>query len=745
MKRGQKKVIEYQELMSEWDYSKNDALGLDPSVLSYGSNKKAWWRCSNGHEWQASIVKRCTIGRGCPYCTNQKATVDINDLATTRPDLAAEWHPSKNGELNPQRVTKGSSRKVWWICPVCKGEWEAKITDRDQGTGCPYCANKKVLKGVNDLATKRPDIAAEWHPLKNGDLSPEDVTSGSNKKVWWICPQGHEYEAHISSRTSRGDGCPYCSGRKVIKGETDLLTKYPEIAAEWDYEKNSGTDLTPDSISYGSSYKAWWICPNGHEYEMKVSKRTLRGDSCPICSGHKTVPGINDFATVYPDIAKEWHPTKNGEARPDQFSKNNGFKAWWLCQYGHEWQATIRDRSYGTGCPYCSARRMTSFPEQAIFYYVSQLCPDAQSRYKDAFDNGMELDIYIPSIRLGIEFDGGYWHSGEDSHKKEAEKYRLCKRNNISLLRVKEYNDEEWHDVADNIFYVNNRNNAELQIAIQTILNSIDPQSSILTRDNPYIQSRVIVDLSRDENAIKEYLTPIHNSLVELRPDLAAEWNYEKNGNLRPEMFGINSNDRVWWKCSKCGHVWKAGINHRGGKRKTGCPECAKAIKGESFTKNRVAERGSLAENNPKLAAEWHPNKNGKLTPNDITEKRFKKVWWLCPVCGYEWQASPLNRSKGIGCPCCSGRVPKTGVNDLKTVNPALAAEWDYEKNEDLRPEFILPGSGKKVWWKCSECGHEWQAIINSRSKGAGCPNCNRIERKAKKSKPIENQIEFDF
>ena len=169
-------------------------------------------------------------------------------------------------------------------------------------------------------------------------------------------------------------------------------------------------------------------------------------------------------------------------------------------------------------------------------------------------------------------------------------------------------------------------------------------------------------------------------------------------------------------------------INHRGGKRSSGCPECSKMKRGKSFTRSKVRERGSLAEVNPELAKEWHPTKNGDLRPEDITEGRFKPVWWLCPKCGYEWQASPNNRKKGVGCPCCSGRVPMSGVNDLATVVPELLKEWDYEKNK-VGPENFLPKSGKIVWWKCQTCGHEWKTVISNRSNGHGCPKCRKRKK----------------
>ena len=344
----------------------------------------------------------------------------------------------------------------------------------------------------------------------------------------------------------------------------------------------------------------------------------------------------------------------------------------------------------------------------------------------------MELDVYIPSIRLGVEFDGAAWHYSEESHRREQEKYRICKRNNIKLIRVKEQTNKEWRDVADVIYTIRRRKNLkELATVIQVILDSIDPTSNMWTRRSPLcFHSCIDVNLERDENEIREFLSAIPNSLVELRPDLAEEWHPIKNGNLRPDMFGINSNDHAWWKCKTCGYEWRTPIIQRGGKRNSGCPECSKILRGKTFTRKKVEERGSLVENNPALVKEWHPTKNGELTPNDITAKRFKNVWWLCPECGHEWEASPNSRSKGVGCPCCSGRVPKIGVNDFQTLFPELAEEWDFVKNAPYMPNQFLSKSGRKVWWRCRFCDHEWSTEIRNRANGHGCPICARKNRK---------------
>src|SRR5438445_7937538 len=140
-------------------------------------------------------------------------------LSVTHPQLAAEWHSTKNGDLRPENITAGSSKKVWWKCQFGH-EWDATVSNRVLGRGCPYCSNRKVDKS-NCLTTTRPELVAEWHPTKNGELRPEQFTAGSGEKVWWKCPAAddHEWQASIYSRAP-GIGCPYCNSswtRKNIR------------------------------------------------------------------------------------------------------------------------------------------------------------------------------------------------------------------------------------------------------------------------------------------------------------------------------------------------------------------------------------------------------------------------------------------------------------------------------------------------------------------------------------------------
>ena len=204
----------------------------------------------------------------------------ITSLPNTNPDLAKEWHPTKNAPLSPKDVTQGSGKEVWWVCG--KGhEWEARIYDRNRGTSCPYCAGKTVCDD-NCLQAVNPSLAEEWHPTKNETLTPRDVTPNSNKKVWWSCSKRHEWKAAIHNR-NKGVGCPYCSGRLATKGK-NLQVINPSLAKEWHPTKNA--PLTPRDVTPSSHKKVWWVCSKNHEWEARIDARN-RGTSCPYCSKRK--------------------------------------------------------------------------------------------------------------------------------------------------------------------------------------------------------------------------------------------------------------------------------------------------------------------------------------------------------------------------------------------------------------------------------------------------------------------------
>ncbi len=199
--------------------------------------------------------------------------------------LIAEWDLKKNQDKRMEEVSYASHRKVWWLCE--KGHtWQSTVKDRIlRGRGCPYCANKRALRGFNDLQTVNPKLAEEWNLEKNRELKPSDITAGSDRKVWWRCALGHEWQASVENRSLRGNICPYCSGKKAWPGFNDLETMYPDVAKQWHSKLNHG--LSPRNIRPGSGKRVWWQCEEGHVWQAAVFSRTSKKrPGCPVCAGN---------------------------------------------------------------------------------------------------------------------------------------------------------------------------------------------------------------------------------------------------------------------------------------------------------------------------------------------------------------------------------------------------------------------------------------------------------------------------
>lgn len=340
-------------LLDQWDTEKNG--DLTAREVSHGSHKIIWWRCSSGHSWQAPVFSRTGNRSGCPYCAGKKVLPGEKSLAAEHPELVKEWHPTKNGVLQPDEISSGTHRKVWWQCENGH-EWLAQVKARAAGTGCPYCSKRIIISGENDLAATHPDLAAQWNTVKNAPLRPEEVSAGSRRKVWWIGECGHEWQATIRTRTTSQSGCPVCAGKQIIPGENDLQSRFPQIAAQWDAERNG--DLTPDAVSAYSNRRAWWRCEKGHVYHSTIAQRTKTASACPYCTGRKVLAGFNDLETLHPKIAKQWHPTLNGALTPSMVTANSHQKVWWQCDAGHVWKTVVYSRTCARkhGCPVCAGR-----------------------------------------------------------------------------------------------------------------------------------------------------------------------------------------------------------------------------------------------------------------------------------------------------------------------------------------------------------------------------------------------------
>lgn len=277
-----------EQLIAEWHPTKNTLLEDTTSV-----NKKVWWLGKEcGHEWESRIAHRIN-GSGCPYCSGNKILPGFNDLKTTHPKIADQWHPTKN-VLSPTEVSSTRNQKVWWQCEK-NHEWQQSILTRSRNLKCPVCAGTLILENVNDFLTTHPHIAAEWHPTRN-TLPPTQISYGSGKKVWWLGKEcGHEWQATVHSRTGKDHtGCLVCSNRVVKPGINDFATTNKEIISQWHPTKN--LPLTPESISKGVKDKIWWVCPQKHQWKAALYNRTGKSPrGCPYC--------VNKISKAEKDIA----------------------------------------------------------------------------------------------------------------------------------------------------------------------------------------------------------------------------------------------------------------------------------------------------------------------------------------------------------------------------------------------------------------------------------------------------------
>jgi len=334
------------ELFDEIDFEKNK--NIDFNVLTKGISKKLWWKCKNGHSWLQSIDTRVKLGASCKECKN----ID-NSIVKTHPNLILDWDFNKNGSLNPNSITKGSNKKVWWICNDCKHSFQCSVDRRTRGTNCAKCRQRVQLK--IPLSKNFYHLLEEWDFNKNTSFNPDTVSEGSNIKAHWICKNGHQFQMIIYNRTKLGLSCPFCRGLKV-NSTNSLETLRPDLVKEWFFEKNN--NISPNDVTLGSNKLVWWKCKNGHSWKSSIYNRTkLKGTKCPMCSGRSTTEQTN-IQFLHPELMKEWDWKKNS-VKPTEMRPGSNKKVWWVCTKNkkHSWLNSVNHRIKGKiGCPFCSGR-----------------------------------------------------------------------------------------------------------------------------------------------------------------------------------------------------------------------------------------------------------------------------------------------------------------------------------------------------------------------------------------------------
>ncbi len=359
----------FPSLCAEIEISKNP--GLDIESISPGSKKEIWWKCSKerSHVWKRAIRRRTNNDQGCPLCQ-----ITFKSLAHIAPGIAAEWHAEKNAPQTPDIVHAHSKEKAWWTCPESPEHiWEARIGSRvNEKSKCPYCHRLKGAVSLPLLSEFDPILSKQWHPTKNGTLTPSQVTAGSHRNVWWQCPNhpSHEWKAGIRNRARLGRGCPFCAkhSARAFAGNS-LADRFPKLASQWHPEKNG--IQTPAEFLPGSAVRAWWRCSGKpfHEWEASIYNRTSRqpNGECSFCRKTR-LSDANSLAEIHPEVAAEWHPERNGVLTANDVTRASGKRVWWKCSKNpnHVWDTIIRARTvHKSGCPHCSLEGGSARMQQA--------------------------------------------------------------------------------------------------------------------------------------------------------------------------------------------------------------------------------------------------------------------------------------------------------------------------------------------------------------------------------------------
>ena len=422
-----------------------------------------------------------TLGIKMPY-----EVVKENCLAVACPEAAAML--SDKDRHFAFEVTTGSKKRLTFVCPNCGQEFETRARNvvhsvMNGRTGCPVCAGQKVVPGINDLASKYPEIAAMWS--SKNKLSASEVTIGTCQKFFFECRNcGQEFESRIQdvvrSVSSDTTGCPTCAGKRTASGINDLASQCPKAAAMWS-GKNA---FTPSEVAATSSKKAVFVCHDcGQEFEVRVRNvvhSVMNGRTgCPVCAGQKVVPGINDLASKYPEIAAMWS-SKNKLSASEVTAKSNR-KAFFKCRdCGREFEAVIRSvvnsvNNGFTGCYECKMRRINAISKPECFVVRPMLAFAGENGIANPFfdvrnilgkNSRLGLDFVDHIQKLCAEYNGVAWHGDEEHVERDRFKFEAAQKAGYTMIRVQEPGlevlDPKYDIVMPEGFYRDGKYDAEI-------------------------------------------------------------------------------------------------------------------------------------------------------------------------------------------------------------------------------------------------------------------------------------------
>jgi hypothetical protein len=343
------------------------------------------------------------------------------------------------------------------------------------------------------------------------------------------------------------------------------LADYPQLRREWHPTRN---DVHADALSPGSGRKIWWLCAKGHEWRVAIYTRTAQRTGCPYCSGHRVAPE-RSLAALRPGVAREWHRDRNGALTPRAVTVMSNRRVWWRCgdHPEHEWRAAVDDRATGSGCPFCSGRRVWSG------YNLARCFPAVAAEWNRRRNGGRGPDSVHPSSSRRVWWRCARGHEWRASIAERTRRGSGCAECSLTLRGMAHGTLAEAHPgVAREWCFERNE---------QLTPDDVGPRSAKRVwwtcRRNRKHEWRASV-AARTVGAGCPYCAghrfPESESLATACAEIAAEWHGRRNGSLTPQSVRPRSHRKVWWRCS-AGHEWQAMVANR--TRGRGCPQCSLA------------------------------------------------------------------------------------------------------------------------------------------------------------------------
>lgn len=440
----------------------------------------------------------------CNSCSRHLKAVERNgSLAEARPDVIPYYTKDNKYpiDLVPMFRKNANDNKIHLICPRCNKKHTKRLDAVERnGAYCNQCARIMLMCKRGESLRDEYSVVADMFDKGGNSISSSEVTSGSSSKYKFYCNGNGKLKPHIFEKSlvemvkayvQGTSGCPVCAGFVTIKGINDFKTLQSDKAELWDYYNNN---CNPEDIYYLSEKKCNFICPKGHKFtrdprDMYYKSRGAKTRGCPICHGKQLVTGVNDLATLKPDIMQYWDYERN-EVDPTKVTVYSNKEAWFKCvNCGKSYLTRIDQRCMTGGyCVNCRARGWSNEEKELTSIIKSWNIP-IQENAKIFVGSNRSVDIYIPSKDIAIEFNGLYWHCDEilkdtDSH---FLKYQDCKDMGVQLIYV-------WEDD-----YLNKK---------EVVLNMLKRKLGI--SDEPKINARDCVVDYVDYDYIRNFVESNH-------------------------------------------------------------------------------------------------------------------------------------------------------------------------------------------------------------------------------------------